>query len=408
MIKKILIALLLLLSACSVKHSEKESIYIDPVNDIFIFDELDEFTKAKLKLANGDKQLNNYQFKMLGKNGYQDKLVDIYNNEVDLSKYDKYILEIVSTECEHCKKLTKQHLNSLIDYGYQIIQYFNVGSTDEIFDFYNELDMQIPSQIKIISHNDNFQDYIRYDLLLEVYPTIISFVDNKVCLDVYGDTSKESIDEFIKLSFVERIPSDTFINTDGNNIIDLCRQVSDVEQSISKDNIKRLNQLDNDECSKEYTLKIIGSSVDFDKITNSKSDVYINEIDDFSYCKDKQLVLIFTYLKDESETNKVEFINTIIDTNPDTEFIVVLIEGLESSSKAYHMMNYKFLAPVTSVLGYIPDDFFKIGISAYPTALFIENATYTGVYSNIFSTSEFKNAISIFFGEDSIALKSNN
>ena len=152
----------------------------------------------------------------------------------------------------------------------------------------------------------------------------------------------------------------------------------------------------------------MSKKVDFTLMSNKKSDIYINEIDDFTVYEDDELVLIYTFLRDNSQVERVDFINGLIEDNPDLSFIVILIEGAESSSAALNNMKMKFKCPVVSTLGYIPSDFFKFGIAAYPTAIFVDKGTFTGAYSNIKDKETFKKATSIFLNEGCVAYKINN
>ena len=112
MIRKILTLFLLclLFTGCSEEKKEEENIpqetidYIDPVKDVFIFGELKEDLKYKIKKANCNADFANYQFKMLGKPAYEGVVKDINDNDVDLGQLKDFYLEVVSVECSHCKK----------------------------------------------------------------------------------------------------------------------------------------------------------------------------------------------------------------------------------------------------------------------------------------------------------------
>ena len=120
------------------------------------------------------------------------------------------------------------------------------------------------------------------------------------------------------------------------------------------------------------------------------------------------MTLFFTYLRDNSETEKVKQINELISSDEGIEYIVVLIEGLESSSAALKDMKIGFSCPVVSVLGYMPDDFFGFGLIAYPTAVFVDRGTFTGAYSDIESKEKMAEAISLFLSDECIAYRRNN
>ena len=401
MIKKIfLVIIVLLCCGCQTKQIVYEKEYIDSMNNVFLFDKLDDATKSLLKKANGDKELDNYQLKMINKNVYCDDIVDIKGNVLNLTSYPQLVFDIVSVKCPHCKRMIINDLNHMLDKGITLVQYFNVGTKEEILNLYKEINIDIPNNLILIEHNDKLENYIKNDLNIDAYPTIVCFDKGKVSIDAYGELNSDNIDQLYELGFNTKISvNQELINSD--------RSINEVRKDLSNDNLNRLRLLDNDDKTEEYTLKIIGSKIDFNNITKEKSDVYINEIDNYETYKNENLVLIFSYLNDEDIT-KIDSINSLIESNDDINYIVVLIEGIESSSVHYKNMNVRFKAPVTSILGYTPDDFYKIGISNYPTALFIEKGTYVGAYSNIDSIDNFNEAINLFIGEKSIALKKNN
>ena len=233
----------------------------------------------------------------------------------------------------------------MIEADATLIQYFNVGEKQDILDFYQEIEVDIPSNIVIISHDDGLNDYIKNVLRAESYPTLVSYKNNKVSFDEYGDINDEELETFLDVSFNNPVTIDA-------NLISLDRSIEDVEESLSKDSIAKLESIDNNGKTKNLTLQLIGKKCDYETISNDKSSIYISEIGDYSIYKDKDVVLIYTYLRDKNEIDKVEFINSLIESNSDVEYIVVLIEGLESSSNAYKLMNKKFKCKVTSVLGY--------------------------------------------------------
>lgn len=414
MLKKIFVlSLLFLLVACNANKQEVIEIkdYIDPAKDVFLFDEIDENLKEIIKKANGNKDYNNYQFKMLNKEVYKDNLKDIDGNDFCFinDSISSYVLEIVSVDCSHCKDMVKSHIQYMNDSNIKTIQYFNVGDKQDILDFYLELDIDIPNNITIIPHDDGMNDYIKNELKAESYPSLIAYYNNKVSFMEYGDINEEELEAFYQLGFNNTLLIDNSLkDINGNDLLSLDRSIEDVEESLSDENINKLESLDNNNKTKDMTLKIIGTKCNYDEISNDKSSIHINEIGDYSVYKNKDVVLLYTYFRSTDDTDRIDFINSLIESNSEVEYIVVLIEGLEPTSSIYKSMNKKFKAKVTSVLGYTPEDFFKFGISDYPTALFIEKGTFTGAYSNIDGIDNFNKAIDMFIGDNSIALKTNN
>lgn len=396
--------LVIMLVACSNKEEIYEKEYIDPVMDIFLFGELSSDDKKIIKKANGNKDFDNNQFKMLNKEAYDKDLIDIYGNTINFNDYNEYVLEIVSVGCNHCKKMITEHLDDMLNKNVQIIQYFNIGTKEDIEELYKDIDKEIPNNLIIIEENSELEDYIKNILGIDTYPSLISFKNGKVSFNEDGDIESDELDSFFDLSFNENIVD----KIDIESLISKVRTLDDVKNSISEENLDRIASIDNDGNTLDYTLRIIGSKVDFDKISHKNETIYVSEIDTYDELKDSDLVLIYTYLKDSQDTNKINFINKLIDSNDSVKYIVVLIEGIDSSSNIYNNMDTKFHTKVVSVLGYIPDDFFKIGIKKYPTAFFIEKGTFTGAYSNIENIEDFNKAIDMFIGDNSVALKVNN
>lgn len=410
--KIVLLIILVLLSGCVNSNTTVEPLndnkYIEPINDSFLFSELDNNLQAKIKTANGNKDYENYQFSMIDKKIYEKDLIDINGSVFNFHAVNTCLLEVVSVDCGHCKDMVKDHINSMSNNEISLVQYFNVGTVQDIKSFYSDLQINIPNNVIIIPKDEGMDDYVRKVLGAKSYPTLVAYYNGLVSFNTSGYLDDKQLDSFYDCGFINRIDFKSLKNSEGEYLLQTIRTDKDVENSFSEENLQKLKDLDNDNNSKSYTIKLIGNKLNFDLISNNKSSVYINEIDDFNEYKDSNLVLIYTYLKDENDFSKVEFINSLIDSNKNVEYIVVLIEGLDSSSSAYRKMNNKFNCKVVSVLGYCPDDFFKLGISNYPTAIFVEKSTFTGAYSNIDSIDNFNLAISMFIGDNSIALKANN
>ena len=390
----------------SQEETKEEIEYIDPARDIFIFGELDYSLQKRIKEANNNNDYKNYQFNMLFKDGYDGEVVDINGNIIKPSEIDELIVEVVSVECSHCKKQLETITDMMNNLDKTFIQYFNVGNREEILEFYGDID--IPENLIIVSYDGGFKDYLIDEIGIKMYPTLLTFKNNQLSFCAEGETSMIAFRYICDIGFNNILKEEDFIDADGNNVLKINRSIDDVKNDLSIENQNKIKSLDNDNYTEELTYTLMSKQLYFDKISNRKSDVYINEIEDYSVYKDKQLVLLYTFLRDNSQTDRVEFINEIIDDNPDMNFIVVLIEGLESSSAALRNMNIRFKCPVVSTLGMMPDDFFRFGISSYPTAIFVNEGVFVGGYSNIESKEKFKEAISVFLSEDSVAYKKNN
>ncbi len=409
MLKKFFIVLIsFVLVSCNIEEEKLIDEYIAPVKDVFLFNELDTKLKNEIKKANGNSDFQNYQFYMLGKSIYESDLLDIDGNIINFNNYDSFILEVLSTTCSHCRDSLENNLDSLLSLDTTIIQYFNVGDTDDIKNLYKDIGRSIPDNVIVIAKDEGLDDYLRHDIGIERYPTLISYKNNKISFSSIGDMNEESFKSYYEISFINTLEKDDLIDTDGNDLLSLNRSVDDVKNDLSVDNQNKINDLDNDGYTIEATYKLMGKSVDFTKISNDRNSPYISEVDDFTIYEDCDLVLFYTFLKDETQSEKIEYINELIASNDDVKYLLILIEGIDNSSSAYKKMDIKANCPVVSVEGYIPQDFFIIGIASYPTALFIRNGIYTGAYSNIENTIKFNQAIEMFLGDTCISLTRNN
>ena len=409
MFKKILIVLIMfLVFGCARDEEtviEDEIEYVDPVKDVFIFGELNKDLQKSIKSANNNSEYKNYLFGMLFKDVYDKDIEDIYGNTINFTDYDKLIVEVVSVECSHCKK-QNESIDDFLKYAdTTFIQYFNVGDKDEIIEFYG--DNEIPDNIIIISRDEDLKDYFLSDIGLKMYPSLVTFNNGKVAFVSEGESDLIAFRNINEISFEKPLSEEDFI-VDGVNLLTMNRSRDDVKNQLSIENQEKVVALDNDLYTEELTYTVMGQKLDFSDLDGKKDSTYYSEIDDYSYYEDKELVLFYTYLRDNSETDKVKFINELIETDDSKEYVVVLIEGLESSSAALRNMNIRFGCPVVSNLGYIPEDFFRYGISSYPTALFVNKSTFTGGYSNIESADKFIEATDIFLGDNCVAYKSNN
>ena len=388
--------------------AEEKEEYIDPVKDVFIFGEIEADLRQKLKTANCHGDMNNYQFAMLGKDVYDGELTDIDGNAINLKDLEAFYLEIVSVNCSHCKKQLHV-MDSLIE-GEELpfIQYFNVGTKEEILEMYDSEGVELSEKMIIIAEDEGMKAYTKKMLKMKSYPTLLTCKEGKITFDAVGELDQESIEQVRHFGFSDVLDAHELKDQDGNELLSLNRSIDDLKDDLSDENIVKIEVLDNDDYTADLTFRLMGKKLDFEAISNPRSEVYLNEIDDFTVYENEELVLLYTYLRDNSETDKVEFINELIASDPDVKYIVVLVEGLESSSAALKNMKIRFNCPVVSVLGRMPDDFFGFGLVNYPTAVFVEKGVFSGAYSNIPDKEKFAEAIGVFLKDGCIAYKKNN
>ena len=408
--KKLLsILLIVLLAACTKEDTEPvNEECIDPVRDVFIFAEADSSLQERLKEANNGFDYRNFQFEILFKDIYDKQITDIKGNTYDLSQYEDIVLQVVSVDCEHCHRQIEMIDVFLDETDALFIQYFNVGTASEIKSLYHELYQKIPEDICIVERDEDIKNYIKDYLKLEKYPTLVCFKNGKVSFCAEGETDPETFVKINQIGFIDLIKREDLVDAQGRDLLSLNHSLEDVKNSLSIENQEKITELDHDGYTEELTYQLIGNPLDFTKTGGSASEIYFSDISDFKPYEQEELVLIYTYLRDNSETEKVDFINELIDSNDSVKYIVVLIEGAESSSAALRNMNTVFHCPVVSVLGYMPDDFFRFGLIAYPTAVFVEKGVFAGAYSDIENKEKFNQAIEMFLGDGSLAYKKNN
>ena len=382
--------------------------FIDPINDVFIFSKLDEDLQKQIKTANCNADYENYQFKMLGKDVCEEKFTDLAGNTVDLRQLGTFYLEVVSVDCSHCRKQLNVIKDLALTQDKPFLQYFNVGEKDEILSFYEEQGVSMDPDITVLSHDDVLEEYLRHEIGIKKYPTLLCFKDGKLCFSSVGEVGEEAFKTIESLCFDQGIDIASLKDENGKLLTDASRSAEDVWDDLSIENQEKIGSLDNDGYTKDLTLKLIGRKVDFSRIVPGQGSMYYSQVDDFKHYEKENLILIYTYLRDNSETDKVAFINDLIDLNDGNRYIVILVEGLESSSVALANMDAVFHCPVVSVLGRMPEQFFDFGLVAYPTAVFIDHGVFTGAYSDIEDKEKFALSKLMFLGGESIALKSNN
>lgn len=410
-LSKILTVILIInLTACNNKTTIQEEEYIEPLREVFIVGQLDEKIQNRINNANGEKTYQNYQFKMMYTSPYQNDLKDINGNIINLLDYDKLIFEVVSIECNHCKKITKNYLEDYIKKypEYKFVQYFDDGDKDEVVKFYQDLNKELIDYVVVIPKDEKLHRYIYDDVGMKAYPTTCFYLNNELRYSAVGELDPVKYDNAIDLGFVNPLEKDELVNSENESILEMDRTIEDVRNSFSEENRNKIETLSTDLYTAELTYKLVGNKCDFnDRLKGN--DIYFSEIKDYEKYKDAKVVLLYTLLEDESETNKIDFINDLIKADDSLEYIVIFIESYTSSSSVYKKMNKEIEgAPIVSILGEMPVDFYNYGIVAFPSAVFIDRSTFVGAYSKISDVETFKKATEMFLSENSIAYLRNN
>ena len=322
-----------------------------------------------------------------------------------MKDYDRVFFEVVSVKCSHCRRMLHQLQEMEKPSDVLFVQYFNVGEKQEICDLYAEEEVTMRKDFFLVAHQDELADYIRHDLKIESYPTLICFKDGKVTFSIVGEFDQTKWPLITDISFANPLSREELSDEKGNYLPDLIRTSDDVKASLSKENQEKLESLGSE--SEKLTLKRMGKTFSFAIVRTSHSSVYYNEIEDYSSYADKELVIFYDDLNEGDPKEKIALVNELIKTQADREYIVVLDEGMASSSSVLENSGMRYECPVISMLSAIPEDFIDYEIGSYPSAVFVEKGTVTGVCTQL-DEKRYKMAAEFFLSEGCIARKDNN
>ena len=226
MFKKLLIVLLsLFITSCSKNKLE----FIDPVRDVFLFDELDEKVKNDWLSVDTSSSISNYQLQMLNKSIYEFDLKDINGNIINLTEFDKVVINIVSIDCPHCINEIQNYLYDYLDNeDIKYVQYFNETDKQAVIDFYKSNNVDIPDNLTIILKDDLFYEYIKNDLNISKLPFFCFYNSKKLVFNHMGELDKNSYLRALYFSYS--------LYPNGIDIVDTSRSVEDVKNDISLSN----------------------------------------------------------------------------------------------------------------------------------------------------------------------------
>lgn len=397
--KKAFLILLFLLSACQTNTNKKIN-YVRPVNDVVLFDYLNDDTKKLLKQVNNNEAVANDVLKSLGVDLPFYVLEDINGDKIDLSNYEhkKVIIEIVSTYCDHCKEQAYKNnpyiINKYPDLTF--ITYFVNGNKETIDAFYTEIGIKnINNNEIIVIENKEFNDYLEKHLNLKATPTYYFFNEGKMTWSYIGTIKEDAFDKMYDFAFNETFDTTKLVSSEGKSIFDYSRDIDDVKNDLDKEKYQKLLALDNDGNTVYLTLNNIGKEFDFadqyDDESTYKSEIDFNQ--DFS--KDK---IVFILINDYN-SDLIEMINAFYDQHEDLKILVINVSDKDNTKLASRLK-----PPLASIMNQIPKELDSGELGTYPSALFIQDSIITGIYSNIENLQELNKAKDLFMGEDSIAI----
>lgn len=405
--KKLLASLLIVfLCACSNNvtppDSSLEKEYIEPVNDVEVFEYLNDDTKEKLLKANSGEEMSSKTLECLGKELFDFELTDYYGNTFNLNDFkdDKLLIEISASWCTHCMKQVSDYNDELIDNypDLKIIQYFNEGDKSGVQSFYKEVGKTVPSNIHVVPENDDFSKQLLSRYNPEFYPGFLIFNNGKLTYMNISELTKEQLDNASGIAFNNELDLNELVDEDGIPVLSYKRSVNDLINDLCDESINKLKEIDNDEYTKSITLEYMGSKFPYNDQFEDDSD-FLSEVNFIEY-ENLDTVLFFLNKVDDEY---IKLLNDYTDGHPELSIIVVDI-----TDEICDELKDKLTAPVASIMNQVPKILNEISFITYPSCVFIEKGTITGAYSNVLNIEMLNKATNIFMGEDSIALKSNN
>ena len=394
--RKVLVILFLILTACTNTISDNSVLYMDPISEGSLYDVLSDDLKKRFESINNSNPVEDYVLNAIGKPITDLKIKDIDSEEFSFPKEGKVIIEAVAYWCPHCKKQIDN--NTLIASQYpdiKIFQYFNEGDKEQILEFYE--DKNIPEDIDIIPYDEDLSAYIM-SFKPQYYPTFFFFEDGVCTYICHGDIDTTRMSILYNNAF--NFKKEELINNDGESIFDVYIDEDKLFNSLSVQNQQRLLDLKN---SKDLTLSIMAKEVYY-------NDLYMNDnaqysLEDFSSYIDARVVVF--YLSELNLADDIKTINKFIDKHQDIKVLSILCDNKDmNTSNEYKALNIELKGDISSSNGYLPKTLSDLKV-AYPSVVFIENNRFMGGFSDIDDTKlEF--AYNTFLGENSIALKENN
>ena len=110
---------------------------------------------------------------------------DYDGNTVNLSG-GPYILEVLSSGCKYCQKLTRESLQPALDNDIQVYQYFISSSNDDVDNFYREAGINKLDGVVILRDCSSLEGMLRKNELNSVPLTVIVDENGKISITHIG------------------------------------------------------------------------------------------------------------------------------------------------------------------------------------------------------------------------------
>lgn len=380
--------------------------YIEPINEVNYFDELNDDIKSDLLGVYGDSEVPNNILEMYGKEFKAVSLSDYYGNTFDFNDYLNidFVLEISQRICNHCKKqvpLTEEILNND---DVMFIQYFANTDKTGVDEFYEESKHEIPSKLKVLVENKEMSDVIS-EIGVNSTPTFLFVHNNKITLACSGELSYAHYLNAKKFAFDSLIDVKSLTNSEGASVFSLSRNYDDVLNDLSTTNKDKMALVENCE---EVTVRNIGKYVEFFTVYELGEKAPLYNLN-FKQYVNKPLVVFYLGNINDNLDDDIRVINEFYSKYQDINMVTILMDNDDfETSLPYSKLENQLLTDVVSSGGEIVKDILDAKVITYPACIFIQDNTIVGGLNSFKNLGTLDLAYNIFMGDDSIALKENN
>lgn len=405
----LLFLIMFMLTSCSSKTIDKDEVsdkYIKPINQIDYYDYLNDSLKNKLKNVYEDQKVTNNLLELVDTKLPDINCLDYYDNPVyfrDLSN-GKVVFEIVQYSCDHCLKQVPLTEEILKNSDITFVQYFAYGSKEQIDDFYDKADRDIPKDLLVIPENKELSNYFM-DEGVDSTPTFLFYEDGNVRLAKIAELSYAQFINATKLAYESPFTSKDLVDNNGDDVRKLLRTYDDVLDDLSTESKDKLAKITNAE---ELTINVIGKYLEFYSLYEEEAGA-IYKLDTYTKYINKPLVVFYLGYINNNLEDDINLINAFKNNHKDLNVLTILMDTKDiQTSSVYQGIDLELNTDYVSSNSVIPKQLLDTKVNEYLAALFIQDNIFTGGVSGIKSVETIENAYNTFIGEESIALIKNN
>lgn len=133
---------------------------------------------------------------MLG-NSLSDFKFKTYDDEdFQLPETGPYVVEVMGTWCGYCQRMTSEVLQSLLDSGVKVYQYFLQADNPSIDDFYSQVGFDRPEGVTVLKGCTEFEDMLLEKDLTAVPQSFVVDESGKIALSHLGYVDYETFKTF--------------------------------------------------------------------------------------------------------------------------------------------------------------------------------------------------------------------